>query len=718
MLDFLDNIDFKSTKEMFKKILLGLFVASAFACQIDPRVSTIVDGSPNLKPDVQQGIVAKNIVTLLETYHYQKVTLDDSLSAQIFDSYLKKLDPGRNYFLKSDIDDFEKYRFTFDDDLRAGDLSVPFYMFNVYQKRYNENIRFSLSQLNNKFDFKTQDIFIYNREKLAWLPSKEESADLWTKRVKYDLLNLKIAGTDQEKNIETLKKRYENLLSQAGKINNQDVFQIVMSAFTESVDPHTNYFVPARAQEFNESLARTFEGIGARLQLENEVVKVVEVIPGGPAFKANNLHANDRIVGVAQGKDGEFVDVVGWRIDATVAKIKGPKGTIVRLKIIPAGKELSSAPKIISITRDKIVLEEQSAKKIVKSIKYEGKTYKMGIIKLPAFYVDWAAAQAGDPNYKSTTRDIRLLLDTLKRNKVDAVIIDLRSNGGGSLPEAISLTGLFIKTGPVVQVRNAQGKVDVESDNNSSVEWDGPLGVIVDRFSASASEIFAGAIQDYGRGIIMGTQTYGKGTVQQQVDVGKLIGPAERVQILQGDKDEKSTVSANAPQFGQINLTISKFYRISGSSTQHKGVIPDVTFPMVYPAEKYGESAQKSALPWDTIAPSQYTSYSNLVALKKTLVADHDQRMSKSSGYKNILNDIAQIRKSDNEISVSLNEDELKKERDDQEAKALVRDNERRAERGLPPLKKGETDTKHKDDYDFVQDECLKVMADLIQLQK
>lgn len=718
MVGYLDNIDLKSTKEMFKKILLGLFVVSAFACQIDPRVTTIVEGSPNLKPDVQQGIVAKNIVKLLESYHYQKVTLNDSLSTQIFDSYLKKLDPGRNYFLQSDIESFEKFRFLFDDDLRAGDLSVPFYMFNVYQKRYNENIRFSLSQLDTKFDFSTHEIFIYNREKLAWLPSKEESADLWTKRVKYDLLNLKIAGTEDAKNIETLKKRYENLLLQAGKINNQDVFQILMSAFTEAVDPHTNYFVPARAQEFNESLARTFEGIGARLQLENEVVKVVEIIPGGPAFKADNLHANDRIVAVAQGKDGEFVDVVGWRIDATVAKIKGPKGTTVRLKIIPAGKELSSAPKIISITRDKIVLEEQSARKVIKTIKYEGKTYKMGIIQLPAFYVDWAAAQSGDPNYKSTTRDIRLLLDTLKRNKVDAVVLDLRSNGGGSLPEAISLTGLFIKRGPVVQVRNAQGKVDVEADNNDAVEWSGPLGVIVDRFSASASEIFAGAIQDYGRGIIMGTQTYGKGTVQQQVDVSKLIGPAEKIQIMQGDKNENSNASANAPQFGQINLTISKFYRISGSSTQHKGVIPDVSFPMVYPAEKYGESAQKSALPWDTIAPSQYASYSNLAAFKQALVTAHDQRMSKSSEFKNLLNDIAQIRKSDNEISVSLNEAELKKEREDQEAKTLARDNERRAARGLPPLKKGETDTKHKDDSDFVRDECMKVMADFIRLQK
>lgn len=734
-----NKMDLKLTKEMFKKILLGLFITSAFACQVDPRISINVPGSPNLKPDVQQGIVAKNIVALLEDHHYKKVVVSDSLSSEIFDSYLKKLDPGRNYFLKSDIDDFEKYRFFFDDDLRKGDLSVPFYMFNVYLKRYNESVRFALSQVNNKFDFSTNEVLVYNREKMPWLAYKAESDGLWTKRVKYDLLNLRIARTDEAKNIdsvknsskdskvpensdaknsETIKKRYENLLTQTAKTNNQDIFQILMRAFTESIDPHTNYFVPARAQDFNESLARTFEGIGARLQLENEVVKVIEIIPGGPAFKANNLHPSDRIIGVAQGKDGEFIDVIGWRIDATVSKIKGPKGTVVRLKIIPAGKELSSAPQIIEITRDKIVLEEQSAKKTIKTITEAGKKYKIGIIQLPAFYADWAAYQAGDPNYKSTTRDVHLLLDTLKNNKVDAVIIDLRSNGGGSLQEAVSLTGLFIKSGPVVQVRDVRNNVEVESDRNSTTEWNGPLGIIVDRFSASASEIFAGAIQDYGRGVIMGTQTYGKGTVQQQIDVSKLIGPVEKLRIAEGDKNEHVTISANAPQFGQINLTISKFYRISGSSTQHKGVMPDISFPMVYPADKYGESAQKSALPWDTIDPCKYTPFADLSTIKKQLVTSHDRRMHNSSEFKNLLDDIAQIKKSDTENSISLNEVQLKKERDEQEVKTLARTNQRRVARGLPPLKKGETDTKNKDDFDFTQDECMRVMADFIQFQK
>ena len=713
-------MELNSTKEMLKKIYLALFLFAALACKAEPRVVTDVEGSTNLKPDVQQSIVAKELVNLIENYHYKKVMIDDSFSSDVFDRYIKSLDPGRTYFLQSDISDFEQFKNKLDDDFRKGDLSVPFYMFNVYQKRYTDRLKYAIAQINNKFDFSTDDQYTYDREKMPWLTSDLEANELWNKRVKYELLNLKIAGTEEIKNIKTLKLRYDNLLSQSSKINNQDVFQTIMNAFTEAVDPHTNYFVPNKAQEFNEELARTFEGIGARLQVENEVVKVAEVIPGGPAFKAKTLHANDRIIGVAQGKDGEFVDVIGWRIDVTVSKIKGPKGTIVRLKIIPAGQELSSAPKIVELLRDKVVLEDQSAKKTIKTITSGGKTYKIGVIQLPAFYADFKAMQAGDKNYKSTTRDVRLLLDTLKQQKVDAVVIDLRTNGGGSLPEAISLTGLFIKYGPVVQVRDARNKIDVDEDEDPSIAWNGPLGVLVDRFSASASEIFAGAIQDYGRGIIMGTQTYGKGTVQQGIDMSRVIGPAEKLRLMAESKpkDEKGAgpVSSAAPQFGQINLTMAKFYRVNGSSTQHKGVMPDIQFPMVFPADKYGESSEPSALPWDTIAPSKYVQFSDLNTIKKELSAKHDQRMLKSPEFKFLLDDIKEFAKRDAETSVTLNEVKLKKDREEQEAKNLARENQIRIARGLAPLKKGET--KPKEQSDFIQDESLKIMADLIQLEK
>ncbi len=719
-------MDFKSFKEMLKKISLAFLLVAALACQADPRITAVV--SPNdLKPELQQSVEAKSVVELLENFHYKKVEVDNDLSSLIFDDYIKALDGAKSYFLQSDIADFEKYRHTLDDDLRTGDLSVPFYIFNVYQKRFNDRIDYALKQIDNKFSFASNEIYVYDREKMPWFATQAESNAHWAKKIKYETLNLKITGTDDSKIAETLKKRYENQVSQSTKFNNQDVFQIFMNSFTGSVETHTSYFVPTRAQEFNEDLARTFEGIGARLQLENEVVKIAEIIPGGPAFKAKTLEVGDRIIAVAQG-NGEFVDVIGWRLDVTVTKIKGPKGTTVRLKVIPAGQEMSSTPKIVTLVRDKVVLEDQSAKKITKTITSDGKTYKVGIIQLPAFYADFRAMQAGDRNYKSTTRDVRILLDSLKKEDVDAVILDLRSNGGGSLPEAISLTGLFINKGPVVQVRDRRNKIDVDEDENAGVAWAGPLGVMVDRFSASASEIFAGAIQDYGRGIIIGNQTYGKGTVQQGIDMKRVIGPADLLMLkaaqtasnktnVEGTKATGGAISrsGNTPEFGQINLTMAKFYRVNGSSTQHRGVEPDIEFPTVFPEEKYGESSEPRALPWDTIAPSKFVEVANLDATRSKLKKLHEVRMQKSPEFKNLKEDIVEFAKRDAETSTTLNEAQLKKERDDQEAKSLARENQRRAAKGLPALKKGEP--KPKDDIDFIRDESLLIMADYLNLQ-
>jgi carboxyl-terminal processing protease len=715
----------KSVKEMLKRLCLALFIVAALSCQADPRVNIVVSGN-DLKPDMQQSVVAKSLVELIENFHYQKVVVDDAFSSIVFDEYLKALDGGKSYFLQSDITDFEKFRLTLDDDVRSGDLSVPFYIFNVYQKRYNDRVNFALKELEKKFNFTSNDTYTYDREKLPWLKSESESNSLWSKRIKYEMLNLKITGTEESKMKETLKKRYENLISQSTKFNQQDVFQIFMNSFTGTVDPHTSYFVPNRAQEFNEDLARTFEGIGARLQLDNEVVKIAEIIPGGPAFKSKAIQANDRIIAVAQGKDGEFVDVIGWRLDVTVTKIKGPKGTIVRLKVIPAGQELSSTPKIVELVRDKVVLEDQSAKKTIKTITSGGKSYKIGIIQLPAFYADFKAMQAGDPNYKSTTRDVKLLLDTLKQEKVDAVVLDLRSNGGGSLPEAISLTGLFIKSGPVVQVRDRRNKIEVSEDEDDSIAWTGPLGVFLDRFSASASEIFAGAIQDYGRGIVIGNQSYGKGTVQQGIDMSRVISTTDKLMLkgaqtvnnTKGSQSDAKGVNAtrtNAPEFGQINLTMAKFYRVNGSSTQHKGVVPDIEFPTVFPKDKYGESSEPRALPWDTISPSQFSPVAGLDEVKRKLIALHQERMKTSVGFKDLQEDIAEFAKREAETSITLNEAQLKKERDEQEAKSLQRENQKRAAKGLAPLKKGET--KPKEDIDFIRDEGLQIIADFIQIK-
>ncbi|TDG37445.1 tail-specific protease [Pedobacter changchengzhani] len=715
-------MDFKLFKEMLKNIFFTIFTGAVLACHATPKPQIVVEGVKNIMPDEQQKIVIKEVVNLIESYNYKKIKVNDSISSIVLDNYIKALDQGKNYFLASDIKDFEKFRYTLDDDFKNGDLSAPFYIYNVYAKRLNEYFEYSLNQVKKKFDFNQNDTFVYDREKLPWATSIAALDDTWGKRVKYELINLNLAGTNQAKNVETLTKRYQNLKSQTSKSNNQDVFQILMDAFTESIDPHTNYFNPSNATAFNEDMSRSFEGIGARLQLENEVVKVGEIIPGGPAFKSKLLNSGDRIIAVAQG-DGEFVDIVGWRLDATVSKIKGPKNTKVRLKIIPVGKEMSSKPVIVDLIREKIILQDQSAKKEVKTIEENGKTFKIGIIKLPAFYADFKAANAGDKNYKSTTRDVRLLIDTLKNiNKVDAIVMDLRGNGGGSLLEAISLTGLFIDQGPVVQVRNLQGKIEVDEDENEGVSWDGPFGVMVDRLSASASEIFAGAIQDYGRGIIMGSQTYGKGTVQSSIDLNKIINPGVLRSIANLINKNKATTVRTSPSaastddlnLGQINLTMAKFYRVAGTSTQHKGVTPDVVFPSLYPMDKIGEDTEKSALPYDVIPSSNFKLVADIKPIKAELKKSSEQRIANSLDFKYLNEEIADVKKRSNEVSVTLNETKLKAERDAQEAKTLVKQNQLRALRGLPAIKKGEKVVKQ-DDFDFIENESLHVMADFIQ---
>lgn len=689
---------------MLKRVFLGLFIAATIACSAAPRIVGIdVPGSNNLKPEPRQEKVAKEIADLLSTLSYKKVVLNDSISNIIFDNYLKQMDGNKSYFLASDIKDFEKFKNTFDDDLKTGDLSAAFFMFNTYQKRYNEKINYSIKQLNSQFDFTQNDVYVYNREKLPWFKDQKESDQSWRNKVKYDYLNLKLTAQKDSAIRASLKKRYENLLAQSNKINNQDAFQVFMTAFTDAVDPHTSYFNPANAANFNIDMARSLEGIGATLASENEFVTIKSVITGGPADKSKQLKIDDKIIGVAQGKE-EFVDVVGWRLDNAIELIRGKKGTTVRLKILSKDQDLSATPKIVTMVREKIILEDQSVKKKIKTFTKDGKTFKYGIIEIPAFYADWAEMQKGNPNYKSTTRDVKAVLDSLKQDKVDGLIIDLRGNGGGSLTEAIDLTGLFIKTGPVVQTKNYRGKVEVDEDTDPTIYWDGPLAVMIDRFSASASEIFAGAIQDYGRGVIVGNTTYGKGTVQSAIAM-------KRIDSDFADKDD------------QINLTMAKFYRISGSSTQHKGVTPDIEFPTVFPADKYGESSEKSALPWDEIESSQYRKVANLSSTIAELKAKHDARMKSSKEFNYLLQDIAEFKKRDTEVSIPLNEVALKAQRDDLEGKNLKRENERRISRGLQPLpvsskEKKEAKAKEEkvkeDTFDFIQDETIKIITDYI----
>lgn len=715
-------MSFKRINDMLKGFVILGITAVMFACQAsaEPKEQKAVQGIVNIKPDPQQGLVARELVKMIEKYNFKQVQINDSISSVILDNYIKKLDGARMYFLASDIAEFEKYRFTLDDDLRNGDLSAMFHIFNVYLKRNTDFVEYSLSQVAKPFSFASNESYTYNREKMPWISNQTGLNDLWSKRIKYELVNLKVTGNEVSKNVETIRKRYENVKSQNSKINNQDVFQIVMDAFTTAIDPHTNYYNPRNAEVFNEEMARTFDGIGASLRLENEILFVDRIIPGGPAFKTKLLNAGDRIVAVAQGKDGEFEDIIGWRIDNSVAKIKGPRGTAVRLKIIPAGQEMSSKPVIIELVREKIVREDESAKKEIQTIKNNGKDYKMGIISVPGFYADFKAMNAGDKNYKSTTRDVRLIIDTLKNiDKVDAIVMDFRANGGGSLLEAIDLTGLFIETGPVVQVKDLEGEVSVNNDEDKGIAWSGPLGVLIDRLSASASEIFAGAIQDYGRGVVLGTQTYGKGTIQSVIDLNRLVQPNILVQIAGAisGSTKPNNGKFEIPQLGQISLTMGKFYRISGGSTQHKGVMPDIAFPSIYPLDKIGEDTEPAALPFDMVAKSQYSQIGNIKDVLPQLAKMHQERMAKSLDYKFLLEDIEEIKKRDKEVSVPLNEAKLKAERDANEGKALRRANEIRAAKGMPLLKKGDKITNERT-LDFLKTESLYILSDYINLQK
>ncbi len=751
------SLEFNLTtvKDMFKRIYLVLILGSALACtaassgssanEIDlsslhledavkpAKAPAKVDGSNDLQPDEKQSLVSRVVAQMITSNNYKKVRLNDSLSAVIFDRYLKSLDENHDYFLASDVAGFQQFKFKLDDDLKSGDLSDVFYMYNVFQKRYFERVNFSIAQLDKDFDFTKNDVFNYKRDKAPYAKTTEESDALWAMRVKYDLLSLKLATPDIAKDKETLKKRYQNLLSQTEKLSSADVFQRYMDAVTEAVDPHTNYFTPFNASQFNMEMSRSLEGIGATLTTENDLVTIQSIVAGGPAFKSKQIDVGDHIIGVAQGADGEFQDVIGWRLDNAIGLIRGHKGTLVKLKIIPKGKTTSDQPKIVEIVREKIILQDQSVKKEIKTYNENGKITKIGIINIPAFYIDFKEYQAGNPNYKSTTRDVRLILDTLKQQTVDGVVIDLRENGGGSLAEAISLTGLFIKTGPVVQVRDSQNRIESDEDDDPSIAYSGPMAVLVDRFSASASEIFSGAIQDYGRGLIIGTQTYGKGSVQNEIDLDNVISSAAKQRVMDAmtarakvpgsgtsvtvkpDATGANAIPTNQSTFGQLNLTIAKFYRISGSSTQHKGVMPDIVFPSLIPLDKYGEDTEPSAMPWDTIPKSNYEVVGNFKPILPKLKQLYQARQVNNPTYKYLMDVQADNKKDDNEKSLPLNEVALKKQRDADADKNLSRENSIRVAMGFAPLKKGQTKPKN-EDIDFIKKEAGQILTDYINM--
>jgi carboxyl-terminal processing protease len=683
-------------------VLLTLVIFSSNYINIKNVFARSPEGSDtlNLKPESIYPEEDQLIQSIISRYHYKKFSLNDSLGSVIFDRYLKDLDYNRSYFLQSDINSFDKYRNKVDNLLEDGNLQ-PFYLiYNTFRERLDERIAYSDSLLKKEFDFTKDENFDWKRDKAPWFKDVAELNDYWRKKVKNDALNEKLNGKDWKTISESLTKRYENIEKNINQNKSEDVFQLIMNSYTESIDPHTNYMSPMTSDNFKIDMARSLEGIGAQLQWEDDYTQISEVIPGGPAYKSNLLHKGDRIVGVAQGdKGGEFVDVIGWRLTDVVQLIRGPKGSTVRLQVIPAKSSGNTKPQEIKLVRDKITLEEQSAKKDVLEIQNDKKNYKIGVISVPAFYADFEAQQKGVKDYKSTTRDVKKLLEELEKEKVDGIVIDLRNNGGGSLQEAIQLTGLFIKDGPVVQVRNADGTIDEGTDTDPSIDYAGPLAVMVNRFSASASEIFSGAIQDYGRGLIIGDQTYGKGTVQNMIDLNRILrNPSEKL--------------------GQVKITIAKYYRITGGSTQIKGVMPDVKLPDILDSHEYGESTEPSAMPWDQIKSSNFIPAGNLKPFIPELNTLHDARIKNDSEFAYLEDDIKEYKEANDKNYVSLKEEVRKKEKDDLEEKKFQRENERRKLKGLKLLQKGETPAEvDSSKNDPILNESAHILADLIRLE-
>ncbi|UCV05978.1 carboxy terminal-processing peptidase [Dechloromonas denitrificans] len=608
-----------------------------------------------LSPSPQQAQAAYLTQELLNRFHYQAPALDDALSEKILERYLSSLDTEKYFFIQTDIDQLAGIRTRLDDAIISGKLELPFAIFNLYATRVIERFSYARSLLPEGFDFQQNETFQYRREKEPWPKSDAEARELWRKRVKNDWLRLKLAEKTDKSIIETLDKRYEASIKRIEKLKSEDAFQIFMNAYTTAIDPHTNYLGPRASENFGISMKLSLVGIGAVLEEKDEYTTIRELMAGGPAAVSGKLKVGDRIVGVGQGESGSLTDVLGWRLDDTVGLIRGEANSVVLLDILPADAGPDGSHKRISLIRKKITLAEQAAKKSVLPVTSGRTARKIGIISLPSFYQDFDARQKGDPNYKSATRDVARLLTELKKEKVDSILIDLRDNGGGSLSEAVELTGLFIDTGPVVQQRDARGRISVESDTQAGAAWNGPLGVLINGQSASASEIFAAAIQDYGRGLIIGEPSFGKGTVQSLLNLDRMA---------RSDKQ----------QYGELKMTIAQFFRIDGGTTQLRGVTPDIGFPTLIDSENHGEASFTNALPWGQIAAVDYVSARAIGNELPALLARHESRIKDDKEFKYLRDDLAEINNLRKKNQISLNEADRRQERETREAALASRE--------------------------------------------
>jgi carboxyl-terminal processing protease len=660
----------------------------------------------SLQPTREQMIASLQTVELLRLQHYNKLKLNDELSGQIFDNYIKALDPQRSLFTAADIAVFEQYRYSIDDLLRSGNLSVGFAMFKRQMDRLDQRLSYAQGLLDaglETLDFSSDQSILIDREEAEWVSDDEALTQLWRKQIKDEVLRMKLAGRDMETIEEMLTKRYKGQHLRLTQTQSEDIFQGYINAFTQVYDPHTQYMSPEVAENFDINMSLSLQGIGAVLQSDDEYTKITRLVPAGPAAKSQQLAPADRIIGVAQGQ-GEMIDVVGWRLGEVVKLIRGPKGSDVRLEVIPASNPPTDlSTRTVALVREEIKLADQAAKSTVLEFGDGADAQRIGVIQVPNFYIDFKAYRRGDEDYTSTTRDVRRLLSELQEQEVDGIVLDLRNNGGGSLQEATELTGLFIDQGPTVLVRDTRGDVQVLDDPESGVAYTGPMAVLVNRLSASASEIFAGAMQDYGRALVIGEPTFGKGTVQS-------IQPLNH---------------------GELKLTLAKFYRVSGQSTQHRGVVPDINYPSLLQTTDIGESSLPGALPWDTIAPARYDANGHLAPFIKQLADKHEMRAAIDPEFSYTLARLDLNRTIEERKYLPLNEAKRREQQEAFDESLLLLENKRREARGEKPLSELETDDPLTEispamagvDEDKMEDdpflaETGKILIDLLELQQ
>ncbi|USD66525.1 carboxy terminal-processing peptidase [Vibrio sp. SCSIO 43136] len=646
---------------------------AASAQAVEPKYSS--DDLTALVPEVQHATAAKRITSRLTRSHYKHFSLNDEFSQAMFDRYVGMLDYNRNIFTEADIERFSAESTLLDDQLKSGSNSTAFKLYNLANEKRFEQFAFALSLLDKEITFDADESMTVDRSEAAWPTDQDEINELWRKRVKYDALNLKLTGKEWPEIKEMLTKRYNNAMKRITQTKSEDVFQLYMNAFAREVDPHTSYLSPRSAEQFQSEMNLSLEGIGAVLQMSDDYTVIRSLVAGGPAAKSKQLNDGDRIIGVAQDKK-EMVDIIGWRLDDVVQLIKGPKGSKVRLQILPEGKGAKSYD--VTIVRDKIRLEDRAVKSEV--IEQGGK--KIGVLEVPSFYV-------------GLSKDTDALINELKEQNVDGIVVDLRNNGGGALSEATALSGLFITSGPIVQVRDSYGRIEQNSDTAGEISYQGPLTVLINRYSASASEIFAAAMQDYGRAVVLGENSFGKGTVQQHRSLNQIYDLFEK-------------------ELGYVQYTIQKFYRVNGGSTQNKGVAPDIPFPTAIDPDETGESVEDNALPWDMIAAAEYSQVGNQSKLIEALIKKHNERISTDLEYQFIAEDIQTYQQEKEQNTLSLNEKARNKEQEEAEAKRLARINKRQKLAGHEEFKSLDDVPKDYEAPDAYLDEAVAITVDIV----